>query len=194
MDYHWVWSQCGLSLGVFLLCVDYHWVYFCCLTNLLNLIHIKLQNTDGSMRHFCSLSETGGKIGKKNELVFTKGQWVSLSLHLNDWCSCLESRGSWVKNVFSSWKGNVTLRSDPRGFMGDKFEQSQHGAVDSRRLFCAVRRRYIPIERGSRFFLRYPRYFHVCLTWRPKVTICQRDDPSWQIQFLVLSNHLDLLF
>lgn len=100
----------------------------------------------------------------KNELVFTKGQWVSLPLHLNDWCSCLEARGSSVKNVFSSWKGNVTLRSDTRGFMGDEFEKSQHGAIDSKRLCRAARRHYLPIECGSHFFLRYPSYFHVRLT------------------------------
>lgn len=100
----------------------------------------------------------------KNELAFTKGQWVSLPLHLNDWCSCLEARGSSVKNVFSSWKGNVTLRSDTRGFMGDEFEKSQHGAIDSKRLCRAARRHYLPIERGSHFFPRYPSYFHVRLT------------------------------
>lgn len=69
-----------------------------------------------------------------------------------------------MKNVSSSWKGNVTLRSDTRGFIGDKFEQSQHGAVDSKCLFCSVRRHYIPIAHGHHFFLMYPCYLYMCIT------------------------------
>lgn len=128
------------------------------------------------MWHFRCLSETGGEIQKKNELVFTKGQWVSLRLYLNDWCPCLESCGSSVKNGFSSWKGNVTLRSDRRGFMGDKSEQSQHGAVDSKCLLCSVRRHCIPIEHGNHFFLMDPYCFYMCL---PMGTQSQALSKGW---------------
>lgn len=132
------------------------------------------------MWNSCSLSEAGRRQERENELAFSKGQWKSLSLsltNLNDWCPYLGSCGSLVKNVFSSWKVNITLRNAVRVFMGDRFEQSQHGNIKSKYcLFFSARRYYILINHlwwFSVFLLMGMPWLHV-----PKVKINPRSLPN----------------
>lgn len=148
------------------------------------------------MWNSCHVFKAGRRQERENELVFTKGQWKSLSLsltYLNDQCPYVGSCGS-----LSSWKVNITLRNAIRVYMSDKYEQSQHRDINSKYcLFCSVRRHYILINQLWWFLVMFSSWWwcrdYMCLaTGYPKSRSVQ-ETSQMKLHIPGLSAHSSLL-